>query len=167
MRTMRWTVAALALVAGCGGAQSEPVDEEALRAQIRAEVLAELRDNRRVAEERAAERPSEPPEPLPGDDAERVRVEPGDGPRRGASEPLVVIVMFSEFQCPFCARSSPRSIACSRSTGARCRSSGATTPCPSTSRPCRPPRRPWRPSSRAATRSSGASTRSSSRTSRR
>lgn len=46
-------------------------------------------------------------EALPGDDAERLRISPGASPARGASEPLVVVVMFSDFECPFCARVEP------------------------------------------------------------
>jgi protein-disulfide isomerase len=44
---------------------------------------------------------------LPGADEERVRVGIGGRPARGASEPLVTVVVFSDFQCPFCSRVNP------------------------------------------------------------
>jgi len=43
---------------------------------------------------------------LPGD-AERFAVPAGDGATRGAAAPLVVVVQFSDFECPFCQRVVP------------------------------------------------------------
>ncbi len=45
--------------------------------------------------------------PMAGADAERVRMDATGAPARGGAEPLVTIVTFSEFQCPFCSRVSP------------------------------------------------------------
>ncbi|MBX3275119.1 MAG: thioredoxin domain-containing protein [Sandaracinaceae bacterium] len=45
--------------------------------------------------------------PLAGADAERVRIDADGAPARGGAEPLVTIVTFSEFECPFCARVAP------------------------------------------------------------
>ncbi|MGB0679562.1 MAG: DsbA family protein [Polyangiales bacterium] len=43
-----------------------------------------------------------PPLPLYAD-VPRVRVPVGNSPERGSEQPLVVLVQFSDFQCPFCA----------------------------------------------------------------
>lgn len=45
-----------------------------------------------------------PTEGLPGADAERAVVPLEGAPMKGASAPLVTIVEFSDFQCPFCAQ---------------------------------------------------------------
>ncbi len=44
---------------------------------------------------------------LPGASAERVRIATDDAPARGGAEPLVTIVVFSDFECPFCQRVEP------------------------------------------------------------
>jgi len=44
---------------------------------------------------------------LDGADAERVRISVDGRPGRGAGEPLVTIVIFSDFQCPYCGRVNP------------------------------------------------------------
>lgn len=44
--------------------------------------------------------------PVP-ENPQRVAITGGDGPARGATEPLVEIVQFSDFECPFCARVVP------------------------------------------------------------
>lgn len=96
-------VAALAVLStACGGAQqpSDFTEVEAMRERTGAEPLAEGE-----AEEttRRAIR-VEDLEPPPG---ERLRVDASNAPSRGADEPLVTIVMFSDFECPFCARAEP------------------------------------------------------------
>ena len=44
---------------------------------------------------------------VPGTDAERFRVDIDDAPAIGGQEPLVTIVTFSDYQCPFCGRVDP------------------------------------------------------------
>ncbi|HJL19352.1 MAG TPA: thioredoxin domain-containing protein, partial [Sandaracinaceae bacterium LLY-WYZ-13_1] len=54
---------------------------------------------------RAAARNEPPPAAeLPEDGVERLRVSTDGAPRRGAERPLVTVVTFSDFQCPFCGR---------------------------------------------------------------
>lgn len=93
-----------ALLASCGGSAAGSPDEDALRARIREEVLEELR--RENAARRGGERSGAQAQ-LPPDGIERLRVEPGDSPSLGATEPLVTIVAFSDFQCPFCRHAAP------------------------------------------------------------
>ena len=54
-------------------------------------------------------RPGEAPAPPPPRPAaiELYRVPLGDSPARGGAAPRVTLVVFSEFQCPFCARVTP------------------------------------------------------------
>lgn len=102
-----WALAVAApWVVSCGGAPCACPDETALRERIQHAVRAELRSNPAVAAMRGEPEP-EPEGALPDEEVERVRVDPAGGPRRGAREPLVTLVAFSEFQCPFCARVEP------------------------------------------------------------
>ena len=55
---------------------------------------------------KAAERKAAPPEE-PSDANVRYRVDVKGAPARGAANALVTMVVFSEFQCPFCARVQP------------------------------------------------------------
>ena len=48
-----------------------------------------------------------PTKSLPGSDAYRVQVPIDGAPSKGAEEPLVTIVAFSDFECPFCRRTAP------------------------------------------------------------
>jgi len=99
---------ALILVGGlglsCGGSsqQCPTIDEGRLVEKVTEAVLARL----------GAGRESDPESSEEVDDevvdlVERVRVPVEGAPWRGASEPLVTIVEFSEFQCPFCSRVVP------------------------------------------------------------
>lgn len=88
----------------CGGAECPAVDEDALRARIREEVLAELRADNEAALRQAARELEVAPELTA---VPRLRVETAQAPRRGAAQPLVTLVMFSDYQCPFCARLEP------------------------------------------------------------
>jgi len=45
--------------------------------------------------------------PMAGADVERVRIDASDAPALGGAEPLVTVVMFSDFQCPYCRRVDP------------------------------------------------------------
>ncbi len=69
--------------------------------------LAELQN--RVEELAAAAEKKVAPSVLPGRPVSgtRYRVELGDAHTRGSADARVTIVMFSDFQCPFCARSLP------------------------------------------------------------
>ena len=99
---------------------------------------------------------------VPGD-VDRKRV-PLEGEFRGPADALVNIVVFSDFQCPFCGRVNPTLEKLTRSTPARCGCSSSTTPCPSTRTRRWRRRRRWPPAPRA---SSGRCTTSCSPTSRR
>jgi protein-disulfide isomerase len=97
-------LAALAVLAAACGAQCP--DEATLRAQIREEVLAELRRENAERRQRAQERVPLA-DRIPASDAERLRVDAAGAPSRGAAQPLVTVVTFSDFQCPFCSRAAP------------------------------------------------------------
>ena len=97
------TLLILSLATACGGADHSPADEAALRAQIRGEVEAELREEARKRQAIAAAVDSV----LEEASHERTRVDIENAPARGAAEPLATIVMFSDYQCPFCARGEP------------------------------------------------------------
>jgi len=58
-----------------------------------------------ACDNRPAEPPPSPPAVRPA--FELYRVPLGDSPARGGSGPRVTVVVFSEFQCPFCARVAP------------------------------------------------------------
>src|SRR5947207_529826 len=59
-----------------------------------------------ACDNRAGEPPPAPPAPRPAA-FELYKVPLGDSPARGGSAPRVTVVVFSEFQCPFCARVTP------------------------------------------------------------
>ena len=92
------------LAIACGGAECPAVDEDALRARVREEVLAELRADNEAALRQAARELEVAPELAA---VPRLRVETAHAPHRGAPQPLVTIVMFSDYQCPFCGRVEP------------------------------------------------------------
>lgn len=100
MRTSLGALALAALLSACGGSTA---DEATLRAQLREEVRAEME-----AEAAQAARRNQPQQvDVEMPDVERYLVDTAHAPARGASAPLVTIVTFSDFQCPFCGRVQP------------------------------------------------------------
>jgi protein-disulfide isomerase len=87
------------------------------------------------------------------------KVDLGNAPVRGPKSAPITVILFSDFQCPFCGRS----VSWRRPILARCAWRGRTSRSRSTTTPSRPPRPPWPPTSRA---NSGRCTRSCSRISR-
>ena len=55
----------------------------------------------------AAPDKAQPPQKGPGASTEIYKVAVGDAPTKGAKQPKVTIIAFSEFQCPFCSRVNP------------------------------------------------------------
>jgi protein-disulfide isomerase len=115
---MRWPLVFLCLVlAACGGTQKQStLDEDALVDRVTERVLARLEEKGVTAgsetEPESPRGPSpaaahiEPAERAP-DAVDRRRVPAEGAPARGAEQPLVTIVTFSDFECPFCARAAP------------------------------------------------------------
>jgi protein-disulfide isomerase len=105
-------------LAGCGGSPRCPeVDEEALAQRVAEIVLERLgRDaaseaDKQIAGEAEGRGASAPvaelwptDSGLPGADEPRSRVPTEGAPWRGAAEPLVTIVAFIDFQCPYCSK---------------------------------------------------------------
>lgn len=92
------TALALALLSSCGG-RAPAADRPDLRIAIEVVPAPDglLPPARTEAPASAGPRPVDPA-------PERVRVPIDGAPGRGASEPLVTIVEFADFQCPFCKR---------------------------------------------------------------
>jgi protein-disulfide isomerase len=61
----------------------------------------------RVAKNYAPPKPREPSNRPAADDKTVYNIQPGTSYAKGGSEPLVTIIEFSEFQCPFCSRVLP------------------------------------------------------------
>jgi protein-disulfide isomerase len=108
-----------ALAAGCGGAQRCPeVDEEAIAERAAEIVLERLADDKgrgtghQIAGTAADKGETGPADAthwptrsdLPGADEERHQVPIDGAPWRGAETPLVTIVEFIDFQCPYCGK---------------------------------------------------------------
>jgi protein-disulfide isomerase len=72
-----------------------------------ARVLALLSVLACACDNRAPEAPPPPPAAPARPALELYKVPLGDSPGRGGNAPRVTVVVFSEFQCPFCARVSP------------------------------------------------------------
>lgn len=96
------SVAGLWLLSACGGGQLSDQERERV-AQRTADIVVErMRGGEHQA---AAAVPAGAPEdPYRGD---RVQVKLDDAPSRGAADALVTVVVFSDFECPFCSRVVP------------------------------------------------------------
>ena len=114
MRSTRPSLAVLAMLAlaACSRPQpaQTPTGDQALEDGIAQVVAGGEQAQELAAEGGAAASPGLWPtdgSDRPGSDAARVRVPAAEAPARGASEPLVTVVVFSDFQCPFCTRLNP------------------------------------------------------------
>ena len=109
MRCMRWTT--LALLAACSRPPGAPDAREANELGAR---VVEVQAASGAVQALAAEENVPAYEglwptdgSLPGSDEPRVRVSIDGAPAKGASEPAVTVVVFSDFECPFCSRLNP------------------------------------------------------------
>ena len=106
-------VSALLLVTACSvpPGRGGSVDEDQVARRAGEIVMERVRERRTAAapagrlDRGAAE--GSAVEGWPDDDYERVQIPAEDAPARGAEHPLVTIVTFSDFQCPFCGRVVP------------------------------------------------------------
>jgi len=105
------TLLALMTSAGCGsapGAAGAPIDEDRLARRVADILFARMSGEGADALPEGAATSAWPTRSnLPGADAPRLRVPVEGAPSRGAAEPLVTIVEFSDFECPFCSRVQP------------------------------------------------------------
>ena len=108
LRAMRRLALALPflLLAACGGRGSScpPIDQDALADQVADRVIERLRraaEEQYQADEAAARAAAEE------EATRRVRVPVEGAPGIGTESPLVTLVVFSDFQCPFCSRLEP------------------------------------------------------------
>ena len=82
--------------------QLKRADETLAKGVSRTALYDELIKDGATAPAPQPNRPTPPPPP-----AQVRKVDPGNGPARGGKQPKVNIVMWSDFQCPFCSRAEP------------------------------------------------------------
>ncbi|MEM9189009.1 MAG: thioredoxin domain-containing protein [Myxococcota bacterium] len=124
IRSVVWVVGGLTAAGafGCGGSSANSVDEERVAERAAEIVIERMRSAETDGEETRIEEgqavalrgqgaAGEVVEALADDDParrpERYRVSRNGAPVLGAADPLVTIVTFSDFECPFCARVQP------------------------------------------------------------
>ncbi len=83
-------------------AQLKRANEVLAKGVSKKDLYAELIKDGATTPPAPQQRPQQPPPP-----PSARKVDPGNGPSRGAKSPKVTVVMWSDFQCPFCSRAEP------------------------------------------------------------